>query len=113
MEVFAPLTVFFDAISEDARISTTHVSLYMSLLQQWNIKGGVNPFSIDRDIVMKTAKINARFTYHKCMNHLQEYGYIKYLPSSNSFRQSIIYLKGIERILSDGKQSSGAHIDTL
>lgn len=83
-------------MSEDVRISATHISLYMALTQEWNSKGGKNPFPINRETIMKAAKINARFTYNKCINNLQEYGYIKYLPSSNSFRQSIIYLKSIQ-----------------
>lgn len=96
MELFLFLTTFYKQVSEDARISATHISLYMALTQQWNLTGCRNPFPIDREKIMKAAKINARFTYNKCMNNLQEYGYIKYLPSSNSFTQSIIYLKSIQ-----------------
>lgn len=98
MEVFAPLTVFFDAIADDTRISATHISLYVSLWNDWNMKGGLNPFAIERDTIMKTAKISARRTYHRCMNNLQEYGYIKYLPASNSFTQSMVYLKRVEAL---------------
>lgn len=98
MEVFAPLTVFFDAIADDTRISATHISLYVSLLNDWNMKGGLNPFAIERDTIMKTAKISARRTYHRCINNLQEYGYIKYLPASNSFTQSMVYLKRVEAL---------------
>jgi hypothetical protein len=96
MELFPPLTGFYGAVAEDVRISSTHISLYMALMQQWNLLGGRNPFPIDRDVVMRTAKISARKTYNKCLNNLQDYGYIKYLPSSNSFTQSIIYLKSIQ-----------------
>lgn len=95
-EMFPFLTAFYKQAIKDARIGATHISLYMALLQQWNLVGGKNPFPIQREDVMKAAKINARFTYNKCINNLQEFGYIKYLPSSNSFTQSIIYLKGIE-----------------
>ena len=95
MELFPQLSGFYNAIAEDVRINATHISLYMALLQQWNLTGGKNPFPISREMVMKAAKINARYTYNKCINNLQEYGYIKYLPSSNSFTQSIIYLKMI------------------
>lgn len=95
MELFPQLSRFYNAIAEDARINATHISVYMALLQQWNLTGGKNPFPINRETVMKAAKINARYTYNKCINSLQEYGYIKYLPSSNSFTQSIIYLKTI------------------
>ena len=83
------------AIEEDARIGTTHISLYMALLQQWNLNGGLNPVIITRAAIMKAAKINARYTYNKCMNNLQEFGYITYLPSSNPFTNSTVYLKGL------------------
>ena len=95
MELFPQLSGFYNAIAEDVRINATHISLYMALLQQWNLTGGKNPVPISRETVMKAAKINARYTYNQCINNLQEYGYIKYLPSSNSFTQSIIYLKTI------------------
>jgi hypothetical protein len=45
---------------------------------------------------MKAAKINARQTYNKCINQLQEYGYLIYKPCSNQFEASVIHLKNIE-----------------
>ena len=95
MELFPPMTGFYEAIEEDARIGTTHISLYMALLQEWNLNGGINPISIARTTIMKAAKINARYTYNKCMNNLQEFGYITYLPSSNPTTNSTVYLKGL------------------
>ena len=95
MELFPPMTGFYEAIEEDARIGTTHISLYMALLQQWNLNGGINPIVVARTTIMKAAKINARYTYNKCMNNLQDFGYITYLPSSNPFTNSTVYLKGL------------------
>jgi hypothetical protein len=95
MELFPPLTMFYEAIAEDARIGISHISLYMALLQEWNMNGGINPIIIDRVSLMFGAKINARYTYNKCMNNLQEFGYITYLPSSNTFNSSAVYLKGL------------------
>jgi len=95
MEIFQPLTGFYDAIEEDVRISTTHISLYMALLQQWNINGGTNHVAIDRSSVMKAAKISGRYTYNKCMNNLQEFGYITYLPALNQFSCSTVILRGL------------------
>jgi hypothetical protein len=43
MQLFPPLTGFYEAIEDDVRISTTHISLYMALLQQWNLAGGKKP----------------------------------------------------------------------
>lgn len=95
MELFPPLSGFYEAIENDIRIGTTHISLYMALLQQWNLNGGTNPVIITRSTVMKAAKISARYTYNKCMNNLQEFGYIAYTPSTNSFSNSRVYLKGL------------------
>jgi replication initiation and membrane attachment protein DnaB len=95
MESFPLLSSFYEAIKGDVRIGTTHISLYMALLQQWNMAGGKNPFSIERVAIMKAAKINGRYTYNKCINNLQEFGYITYLPSSNQFTSSTVYLKGL------------------
>ena len=59
------------------------------------------------DDLMKTAKINARQTYKKCMNELDEYGYINYCPSSNPFEGSKVYLI----FINDGyRKCSGSNI---
>ncbi len=89
------MTEFYEAIKDDVRISATHISLYIALLQEWNVNGGTNPVTIVRSCIMKAAKINARHTYNKCMNNLHEFGYITYRPSSNQFTCSTIYLKGL------------------
>lgn len=95
MELFAPMTGFYSAIQDDTRIGTTHISLYMALLQQWNLNGGVNPVIITKAMIMKSAKISARSTFYKCMNNLQDFGYIIYLPSTNLSTNSTVYLKGL------------------
>lgn len=95
MELFPPLSFFYKAIAEDARMGATHISLYMALMQQWNLNGGLNPVEVKRSALMKLAKINARHTYNRCMNSLEEYGYITYLPSLNQFTKSTVYLKAI------------------
>ena len=97
MELFPPLTMFFEAIETDVRVGTTHISLYMALLQQWNLNGGKNPVSINRVPIMRAAKINARYTYYKCINDLHDYGYISYLPSSNPLCKSFVSLLGLKQ----------------
>ena len=93
MELFPPLTCFYKAIADDTRIGATHISIYMALLQQWNLSGGTNPVEIERKAIMQSAKINARHTYNRCINNLHEFGYITYYPSSNTFNCSKVYLK--------------------
>ena len=53
------------------------------LLAAMELNGNINPIIIIRVAIMKAAKINARYTYNKCMNNLQKFDYITYLPSSN------------------------------
>jgi hypothetical protein len=83
MDIFPPLTDFYCAIEADNRIGTSHISLYMALLQQWNVSGGINPIHVKRDEIMERAKILARHTYNKCMNDLNKYGYIIYESAPN------------------------------
>ncbi len=77
------LTNFYEAIQDDPRISTTHISLYMALFQFYNLNGFKNPITICRKRVMKVAKISGLATFHKCIKNLHEFGYIQYLPSYN------------------------------
>lgn len=93
MALFPPLTEFYKAIQDDQRIGSTHISLYMALLQQWNINGGMNPVLICRPAIMKDAKISSRHTYNKCINSLHEYGYIVYEASMNPLIHSVAHLK--------------------
>jgi hypothetical protein len=92
MEIFQPLSQFYKAIEDDAKINSTHISLYFALLQRWNLDQSSSSFLIVRDELMKTAKISSRHTYNKCMNELCEYGYIDYSPSSNPFTGSTVRL---------------------
>ena len=92
MDVLPPMTKFYEAIAEDARISSTHISLFMALLHYWNLAGCKNPLMFRRQQVMRTAKIFARHTYNKSINELCEYGYIKYEPSKNGYTLSSVYL---------------------
>jgi hypothetical protein len=42
------LTNFYEAIQDDPRIGTTHISLYMAFFQLYNLNGFKNPVSICR-----------------------------------------------------------------
>jgi hypothetical protein len=41
---------------------------------------------------MKISKIGARATYHKCITELHQWGYLKYKPSHNPLKGSLIHL---------------------
>lgn len=79
-------------MAEDTRLNTSHVSMYLALFLIWNHNRFENPLSINRSEVMKISKIGARATYHKCITELHHWGYLKYKPSHNPLKGSLIYL---------------------
>ena len=95
MELFPPLTLFFRSIAEDNRISSTHISLYAALLQEYNSNGGKNCLRITRTQIMKAAKFSSRKTYDKCLRDLRDYEYITYKPAVNASTKSEVSLKGL------------------
>lgn len=92
MNYIKHLTGFFDRIIQDPNLNPTHISLYIALFQFWNINRFKNPISITREEVMHISKICSKATYHKCMRELNEKKYIKYMPSFNPFKGSMVVL---------------------
>ena len=79
---------FLEAAEPDPRIATAHISLFISLWKKWKeLESGqyLVFFSFE---IMPACKISSSSTFHKVIKQLDEYGYIKYLPSFNHFRGS-------------------------
>ena len=104
MNYIKHLTSFFDKIINDYSLNPTHISLYIALFQYWNLNRFQNPISISRDEIMRISKICSKATYHKCIRELHEKGYIKYEPSFNPFKGSIVYLLNLSEQLKPTKQ---------
>lgn len=79
-------------MADDGRLNTSHVSMYLALFLIWNHNRFQNPLSINRSEVMKISKIGSQATYHKCMNGLHNWDYLKYEPSHNPLKGSLIHL---------------------
>lgn len=92
MHCMEELSVFYRAIIDDCRIGATHISLYMALFQCWNLNCFESPVIFKSKKIMLMAKISSRTTYHKCMNDLVAFGYIKYTPSYNPLVANQVYL---------------------
>ncbi|MBW4888965.1 hypothetical protein KXQ82_04535 [Mucilaginibacter sp. HMF5004] len=92
MEKFRPLSGFFEAISNDARISVAHIGLYAVLLHCWQEQGFENPVMAFSHEIMEKAKISARATYLKCLHDLNEMGYIRYERSYKRNNRSKVFL---------------------
>ena len=96
MNYIKHLTGFFDKVVVDNRLNPTHISLYVALFQFWNVQRFKNPISISRDEVMRVSKICSKATYHKCMKDLHNFDYVKYDPSYNPFRGSLVTIIDLE-----------------
>ena len=83
---------FFAAIADDPRINTTHVSLYMALLQCWKEQGFACPLYVISHAIMPTAKILSSATYARSMRDLNEFGYIRYEISYKRNQGSKVYI---------------------
>ena len=92
MNYIKHFTGFFDCIIQDRDLNPTHISLYIAMFQAWNLNHFKSPISITRDEMMKSSKISSKATYHKCMRELNEKKYIKYEPSFNPYRGSMVTL---------------------
>lgn len=92
MEDVKLLSKFFDAIEGDPRISITHIGVYAALLQYWAKNQFRVPIHIFSYQIMEAAKISACTTFHKAIRELNEYGYIRYVPSFNKNKGSKVYL---------------------
>ena len=97
MNYIKHLTNFFERVTRDSRLNPTHVSLYVSVFQMWNLSRFKNPVSVSRDELMKISKISAKGTYHKCMRELHNFGYLSYHPSFNPYKGSVVYLENFDR----------------
>ena len=83
MNYIKHLTGFFNKINNENAINPTHISLYLSLFQCWNVNRFKNPTGISREEIMKASKINSKATYHKCMKELEALGFMEYMPTYN------------------------------
>jgi hypothetical protein len=54
---------------------------------------------------MLVSKICAKATYHKCMKDLHNFGYLRYEPSFNPFRGSLVHLMNFEDDLKEVQKS--------
>jgi len=78
---------FFDAIETDARISITHIGIYLALLQYRIRAGLINPIQDFSREIMDIAKSSPAIPCHKCIRDFSEYGYIRYEPSFNKKKE--------------------------
>lgn len=102
---------------EETDFNSTHISLYNALFQLWNGCGFDTNLSINRNDVMNLSKIGSVNTYLKCLKDLDKKGFIKYIPSHNPLKGSIINLfrfdTSSDKVVNNYSTSSDTSSDTL
>ena len=97
---------------QDDRLSPWHISLYHALFHCWNDNKLQNPVSINRNEVMRLAKIGSVNTYTKALKQLSEWEYLVYEPSNNRWVGSRIYMyrfdKGTDKTTEQGRSKGSS-----
>jgi hypothetical protein len=83
-------------------LSPLHVSLYNALFLLWNRCDYDTQLSINRNDVMKLSKIGSANTYTSALKTLDSKGYIKYQPSFNPMKGSLVTLIRFDKGSSKG-----------
>lgn len=76
----------------DKKLSSTHISIYNALFLIWNECDFDTELSINRNDVMKLAKVGSPNTYTNCLKELDKIKMIKYKPSFNPLIGSLIIM---------------------
>jgi hypothetical protein len=94
---------FYSRIVDDARIGSSHITLYLALLLKWESIGKDRSLKIKRDEIMRLAKINSRQTYNKRMKELHTFGYIIYSPCADPNGGSCVSMEVSEELKVESK----------
>lgn len=87
---------FMDMVQQDPRLGPSHISLYFALLHCYRQQGYTLPITVFSRDLLRQAKISAR-TYHACLADLIANRYIRYEPSFNPARGSLVDLLPFEK----------------
>lgn len=90
MNYIKHLSSVHEKIIADDRLSPWHISLYYALFHNWNFNQFSDTFQIVRRLLMLESKIGSVNTYTRCLKELNAWGYIKYFPSYNPHKSSVV-----------------------
>jgi hypothetical protein len=78
-------------MGSDSRLLSTHISILTAIFICWQHNDFREPFSVTRRKLMAYSKIASVATYHKCMNELIAFMYIRYQPSYHPKKGSLVW----------------------
>ncbi len=79
--------------NQDKNIRSTHISLYMFLVNQNNRNSWVEWFKCPFDLAMGGSGISNKKTYYTTLNDLQEWKLLEYKKGVNNFKAPLIKLE--------------------
>lgn len=110
---FDQIKCFYSIVFEQTYdIKPQHISLYNFLINQNNRNNWVEWFKCPYDLAMAGACIGSKKTYYKCLNDLQEWGFIKYQKGVNDWKAPKIKIEVIKctsSVTSNVPQSEPLH----
>lgn len=92
---FEQIKGFYSWVFENQQLNvrTTHISLYMFLLNQNNRNSWVEWFKCPYDLAMAGSGITNKKTYYTTLLELQDWGLIKYQKGMNNYKAPLIKIE--------------------
>lgn len=75
------LNTILDTFNDDIRIKQGHITLYLAFFHKWNRSYFEKIITVNRELIMERARIRSKTTYHRYLKDLNDWDYLKYIPS--------------------------------
>ena len=83
-----------EKLTNDTRISTLHLALYVAILQCREEQGGADTVILPKEIVMRRSRIRGISAYYKGLKELDQYGVLRYWSRKSGGGKSRVILEG-------------------
>jgi len=95
----------------DQEVTAIDISIYNALFLLWNNSEFDTKLSINRNEVMMMSKVGNVNTYTKSLRKLDSLGFIKYFPSNNPMKGSIITMYRFDNSSDNSSEQSNGYTD--
>jgi len=79
------------------RLTSHHLALYNALFYYWNLSRFRIPMPVARDDIMTMARIGSTTTYHRCIQQLDLWGYLRYEPTHDTQSRTVVHMYRFDR----------------
>lgn len=81
---------YIHRLVSDSRLKPVHLLLSIAICDMWANYEFIRSYQVSRRALMKASRIRSTATYHKAIQELQTFGYVKYYPSYHPAKGSRI-----------------------